>query len=189
MRLQRFMTPLWATALAILAGCAPNPDRYIVPSPSPELRQRIAYAAVELREVSLPAYAADDEIVRLDLDGKMVSDGATLWADTPGRAIELELARALAQISGARIASAPWPFETAPDARLDLRFESLLARPDGRYEARGQYFTAVPEGRERGGFFDLSVPYDIEAGPQAIAVARGRVISDLASFLARTALR
>jgi hypothetical protein len=44
-------------------------------------------------------------------------------------------------------------------------------------------------GRERSGFFDLSVAFDPSAGPQAIAVARGQVILDLARFIARNGLR
>jgi uncharacterized lipoprotein YmbA len=183
------LRPLALLTFCTLVACAPAPDRYTVDPPQPEVRQRIAFAALEIREVSLPTYAAADEIARLDAEGKVVSDGATLWADTPRRAIELELARMLAEISQARVASAPWPFETLPDARLDLRFETLLARPDGRLQARGQYFVSVVEGRERDGRFDLSVPYDPEGGPAAIAAARGEVMADLSELLARQALR
>lgn len=179
---------LLLVALA-LAGCAANPDRYAVNAPAPQARQGIAFGALEIRDVTLPAYAAADEISLLDPDGRVVSDGSVLWADTPNRAISLELARALVQMSGARVASSPWPFETFPDARLDLRFETLLALPDGSYQARGQYFVAVPEGRERSGLFDLSVAYDPAGGPGAIAAARGQLIADLSLFLARNALR
>lgn len=186
MMIRRFLS---VGLMLLLGACAASPDRYIVSPAVPEARQRIAFSAVEIREVSLPAYAATDEISRLDPEGRVVSDGATLWADTPDRAISLELARLLSQISGARVASSPWPFETLPTARLDLRFDTLVARPDGLFQARGQYFVAVPEGRERGGLFDLSVAYDPEAGPQAIAVARGAVMADLAQFLARNGLR
>lgn len=176
--------------LLILVACSATSERYIVASPQANQSQRIAFQAVEIREVSLPAYAADDEIVVRAADGSLESDGGILWADTPARAIALELSRHLAQISGARIASNPWPFEALPDARLDLRFESLFGGDDGLYRATGQYFVAVaPGGRERAGLFDLSVAYDPEAGPSAIATARGQVILDLAEELARRALR
>lgn len=172
-----------------LAACAASPDRYAVDVPPPQTRERIAFASLEIRDVTLPAYAAADEISRLEPDGRVVSDGSVLWADTPNRAISLELARVLVQMTGARVASSPWPLETLPDARLDLRFETLLARPDGLFVARGQYFVAVPEGRERSGLFDLQVVYDPAAGPGAIAAARGTLISELGRFLARSALR
>lgn len=177
--------------LFALAGCAVTPDRYAVPAPEPVAQQRIAFRALEIREVSLPAYAAADEISLQDTTGKLVSDGSVLWADTPDRAVALELARHLSRISGARVASSPWPFEAFPDARLDVRFETLVAGDDGQFRATGQYFVAVEEGkgRERSGYFELAVPYDVEGGPAAIAAARGRIIVDLAAFIARNGLR
>lgn len=176
--------------LAGLTACGAPADRYIVAAPQATQSQRIAFRAVEIRDVSLPAYAADDEIVRQAPDGRVISDGGVLWADTPDRAIALELSRHLAQISGARVASNPWPFEAFPDARLDLRFETFVAEESGRYRATGQYFVAVVDGRrERSGLFDISVPFNPEEGPAAIAAARGQLILDLAVDLARRALR
>ena len=88
------------------------------------------------------------------------------------------------------VASNPWPFEALPDARLDLRFETLVADETGSYRASGQYFVAVGDGRpERSGLFDLTVAFDPEAGPAAVAAARGQIILDLAGDLARRALR
>ncbi|MEM1075832.1 MAG: ABC-type transport auxiliary lipoprotein family protein [Pseudomonadota bacterium] len=176
--------------LSVLASCGAPAERYAVNPPAVTQNQRIIFGAVELREVSLPAYAASDEIALRDATGLVSSEGAVLWADTPDRAIALELSRHLVQITRARVASSPWPFETPPDARVDLRFETLIAGADGRYHATGQYFVAVSDGgRERSGLFDLSVPFDPEAGPPAIAAARGQIILDLAEFLARDGLR
>lgn len=177
-------------AFALMVSCTAAPDRYAVTAPELTERQRISFRSVEIREVSLPAYAASDEITIQDVEGRLISDGAVLWADTPDRAVALELARHLAQITGARIASAPWPFEAFPDARLDVRFETFLAGADGQYRAQGQYFVAVPDGgRERSGLFDLSVPYAPDAGAGAIAAARGQLTQTLALTLARRALR
>ena len=178
-----------ALILVSLAACGAATERYIVAAPQATERQRIAFRAVEIRDVSLPAYAADDEIVRRATDGRVLSDGV-LWADTPDRAVALELSRHLALITGARVASNPWPFEALPDARLDLRFETLVADETGSYRASGQYFVAVGDGRpERSGLFDLTVAFDPEAGPAAVAAARGQIILDLAGDLARRALR
>lgn len=180
---------IFTVILFALAACGGTTDRYIVSSPQATQSQRIAFRAVEIRDVSLPAYAAGDEIVRRAADGRLVGDGV-LWADTPDRAVALELSRHLAQISGARVAANPWPFEALPDARLDLRFEALVANEDGNFRATGQYYVAVSDGRrERSGVFDLTVPFDPDAGPSAIAAARGQIILDLAGELARGALR
>ncbi|MFK7765555.1 MAG: membrane integrity-associated transporter subunit PqiC [Roseobacter sp.] len=186
------MKPLYffLPALVALVACSSVSDRYLVTPPQATQNQRIAFRAVEIRDISLPAYAADDEIVLRAGDGRLESDGTQLWGDTPARAIALELSRHLAQISGARVASNPWPFEALPDARLDLRFENLIAGTDGIYRATGQFFVAVAEnGRERSGLFDLSVAFDPETGPSAIATARGQLILDLAEEIARRALR
>ncbi len=178
-----------ALAMAgVLAACG-SAERYPVASPPVTEEVRIAFNTVEVRDVSLPAYAASDEIHRQDATGKLVSDGSVLWADSPERAVALELSRNLARLTRARVASEPWPFEAFPDARLEVRFESLIAGADGQFRASGQYFVGVPDGRrERSGLFDLAVPFNPQGGPQAIAQARGQVILDLASFIARNGL-
>ncbi|WP_298844773.1 membrane integrity-associated transporter subunit PqiC [uncultured Roseobacter sp.] len=177
-------------ALVGPGACTTASDRYAVPAVEVAQQQRIAFRSVEVREVSLPAYAASDEITTQAEDGRLASAGNVLWADTPGRAVALELSRHLAQITGARVASAPWPFETFADAMLDVRFERLVAGADGQFRATGQYFVGVTDGRrERSGFFDLTVPFDPAAGPGAIAAARGQIVADLAAFVARDGLR
>ena len=173
----------------VLASCGAT-DRYPVSAPQVTEQVRIAFNSVEVRDVSLPSYAAADEIHRQDASGKLVSDRSVLWADSPERAVALELSRNLAQLTRARVASEPWPFESFPDARLEVRFESLIAGPDGVFRTSGQYFVGVQDGqRERSGLFDLSVPFAVGGGPQAIAQARGQIVLDLASFIARNGLR
>lgn len=174
-----------------LVGCAADTaDRYVVPPLKVEDRIRIGFATVELRDVSLPAYAAADEIAVQDPSGKLTSDASVLWADAPDRAIALELSRNLSQLTRARIAAQPWPFEDLPDARLEVRFETLLAGADGVLRASGQYFLAVAESKpERAGLFELSVPMAPEGGPLAIAQARAQIMLDLSRLLARKALR
>ncbi|WP_299968759.1 ABC-type transport auxiliary lipoprotein family protein [uncultured Roseobacter sp.] len=182
---------VWAPlVLASLLGCTAAPDRYVVPTPAATDRQSIAFRTVEIREVSLPAYAASDEISLQDEGGRLATVGDGLWADTPERAVSLALARHLAELSGRTVASAPWPLESFPDARLDVRFETLTAEETGTFRARGQYFVAVGDGRrERAGLFDLAVPFDPAGGAGAIATARGQIILDLARDLAARALR
>lgn len=175
---------------AFVVGCTETAaDRYLVDSPEITERQRIGYSSVEIRDVSLPAYAASDEISVQDETGKIVSDGSVLWADTPERAVSLQLTRALTQLTRARIASEPWPFEEFPQARLDVRFETMLPRNDGVYQIEGQYFVSSEEGRERAGLFDLNVDLPLDAGPAQIAQARGIAIAQLAQLIASKGLR
>lgn len=176
--------------LAMLAGCGGKADLFDVSPPAVTEKVRIAFRSVELREVSLPSYAAADEIHMQASDGTMVSASDASWADSPERAVALELSQHLAQITGRPVASDPWPFEAFPDARLDVRFTRLLPSEDGQYMASGQYFVAVPDGRrERSGLFELSVAFDPSGGPDAIAAARGQLIVDLASYIAKNGLK
>lgn len=183
--------PLAFLIPALLAGCgASTPDRFDVTTPEITEHIGIAYRTLEIRDVSLPTYADSDEITRQDPSGRLVSDAAVLWADTPSRAVGLELTRHLTTLTRARVASEPWPFEELPEARLDVRFETMLARADGTFRIKGQYFVSTTEDRpERSGLFDLSVPIAVPDAPGAIAAARGTAIVELSKQLARRALR
>lgn len=183
--------PLALALTALLAGCGTGtPDRFAVTTPQITEHIGIAYRTLEIRDVSLPAYAETDEITRQDVTGTLVSDAAVLWADTPSRAVGLELTRHITTLTHARVASEPWPFEELPEARLEVRFETMLARADGQFQISGQYFVGTLEDRpERSGLFDLSVPIAVPDAPGAIAAARGAAIIELSKVLARRALR
>ena len=174
----------------VLAGCGGTAERFTVAPPAVVEKVRIGFGSVEVRDVSLPSYAAADEIHLQGADGRLTSSTDVLWADAPERAVALELSQNLARMSGRRIASEPWPFEAYPDARLELRFAELVATTEGTFKASGQYFVAVEDGgRERSGLFEESVAFDPEGGPSAIAAARGQLILNLATFIAKKGLK
>lgn len=175
--------------MAILTACG-SAERFAVAAPPVTEKVRIAFSSVEVRDVSLPSYAAADEIHQQTEDGTLISSSDVLWADAPERAIALELSQNLARLTERRVASEPWPFEAFPDARLEVRFADMVATTNGTFRTSGQYFVAVSDGgRERSGLFDLSVSFDPKGGPNAIARARGQLILDLASFIAKDGLR
>ena len=175
--------------IGLVSACG-SPDRFAVQPPAVTEKVGIAFRSVEVRDVSLPSYAASDEISQLTEDGVLISSKDVLWADAPDRALALEISRNLTRITSARIAGEPWPFEAYPEARLDIRFADIVAGTDGMFRATGQYFVGVPDGRrERSGLFDLSVAYDATGGPTAIAQARGQIILDLSYEIARKGLR
>ena len=172
-----------------LAACG-TPESFAVKPPVVSEQVRIGFANVEVRDVSLPTYAAADAIHVQDANGTLISSTKVLWADAPERAIALELSQNLAKMSGRAVASEPWPFEAYPDARLEVRFSELVASAAGQFRASGQYFVGVPSGgRERSGLFDLAVPFDPAGGPGAIATARGQLILNLATYIARNGLK
>lgn len=177
----------FSMGLGLLSACG-APDRVAVQAPPVSEAIRIGFASVEVKDVSLPSYAAADEIAQLAPDGTVITSDV-LWADAPERAIGLEISRNLARLTGRRVASEPWPFEQEAAAALDIRFGDLVAGTDGIYRATGQYFVAVYQGRERSGLFDLSVAFDPKGGPAAIARARGQLILNLTAEIARDGLR
>ena len=182
---------LAATATLALAACGEDPLRYATPPAATQARQPIAYSRVGIREVSLPTYAALEEITVVQPDGALSSTPDSLWADDPAREVTLSVTRTLSQATGATVAAEPWPFRDVPDATVDIRIERMLAEADGRFRLAGQYYVA-PEAfgsPERSRLFDLSVPYVAGGGYSAIAAARAQAITDLALLIAREGLR
>ncbi len=172
-----------------LVACSSS-ERFAVRPPAVTEKVSISFAAVEIRDVSLPSYAAADEISTQAADGTLISSKSVLWADAPERAIALELSQNLARMTGRRVASEPWPFEAFPDARVEVRFSELVASEAGEFRTAGQYFVGVSDGRrERSGLFDLKVAFDPKGGPNAIAAARGQLVLDLAIFIAKDGLK
>lgn len=184
-------------ALAMIAACSSTPERRVaVPSAAVEVKQqRIAFASVLLREISLPRYAAGEEIFVADAAGVLSLQRGLLWADDPERAITLELARQLGRVTGARVVSEPWPFEVPAEAQVEVRVEEMLARESGVFRLSGQYFVTAESGRERARLFAIDVPLppaddaESEADPTALAAARGQAVRDLAVEIARNGLR
>ena len=135
-----------AAALVFLAACG-TPDRIAVQPPAISETVRIGFASVEVKDVSLPSYAAADEVAQQAIDGSLITS-KVLWADAPERAIGLELSRNLAQLTKRRIASEPWPFEEDAAATLIngnltlegnsaplIEFQHILADLDIDWEA------------------------------------------------------
>ena len=173
--------------LLLLAACGTDPVRYAVPVPQTEGQVAVNVASLEVRDVTLPLYAELEEIFVQQEDGGLVSDTSVLWADDPQRGVTQGLASTLASLTTARVAAEPWPLEDLPDARLDVRFDAMLARADGQFAVAGQYFIARAAGSDRTGRFAILVPYEL-GSTTSIAQARGRAMDALARQIAREAL-
>ncbi|MDF1856020.1 ABC-type transport auxiliary lipoprotein family protein [Pseudooceanicola sp.] len=179
-------------ALSLLTACSGESSQLysVPPAVVSGEKMRISYRSVELVEVSLPAYAASEEIHRRGNDGALTAQGGLLWSDAPARAVTLELARYLAQMTSARVAPEPWPFADRAAVRVDVRVEEMFADGDMLFRMSGQYFVAPDAGgRDRSGLFSLSAPIAPGGGVAAVAAARGEVVRDLARDIAKDGLR
>lgn len=182
-----------ATLALALSACSSGGGalRYAVPPAPAEARVPVSFAGVEVVEVTLPSYAQGEEIA-VGLAGGGIRPGDGLfWADLPARAMTLDLTRALGLISGARVASSPWPFDRRPDARVEVRIEEFLPVETGSFRLSGQYFVGAFDGSERARAraFAIAVPFDPAGGVPAIAAARGTATVQLAETIARDGLR
>ncbi|WP_299842030.1 PqiC family protein [uncultured Paracoccus sp.] len=175
-------------SLGLLAACS-NPEktgRYLIDPPSPPVRVANQLGpTVELRDVSLPAYASGQEVSWQSPDGAVRSTPDNLWADNPERAVTLTLARAISDVSGAAVIAEPWPLGEPAERRLEVRVEKALAQSDGLYRLSGRYFLADESGggTNHARSFDISVPL-ANAEPQSIAVAQSTALSILAQQIA-----
>lgn len=171
----------------VLCACGSNPVRYAVPVPAAQGRVAVNVRSLEVRDTTLPLYAGSEEIYTEQEDGGLVSSTKTLWADDPQRGVTQALASALADLTTAQVAVEPWPLENLPDARLEVRLTTMLARADGQFTMSGQYFVGRATGSDRAGRFAIQVPY-LPDNPLSIAQAQGRAIDMLARQIARESL-
>ncbi len=176
--------------VVLLAACsgADEPRFRIEPAPI-SARMRIAAGTIELREVTLPAYAAEPAILAECTDGALYPHGNGLWADDPAQGVTSALVTALSARTNATVAAEPWPLTDPAQVRLDVRVAQFYARSDGSFEMAGQFAVASPDRvvREFIRSFEIRVPIRGEA-PGALAAAQGEAISELATLIA-TALR
>ncbi|WP_422824571.1 PqiC family protein [Thalassococcus sp. BH17M4-6] len=181
--------PLLALTAALTTACSSPDVRFASPAVAPSAKVSSLYGKLEVVEVTLPTYAASENIFVQGADGAITELGP-LWADDPARAMTLQLARDFAAITGAIAAPDPWPFRSFPDAKVDVRLEEMLATEDGTFRISGQFFVAPEEGgRDRSGQFGISVPLPEDASISQIAAARSAATTQLAEQIARRGLR
>ena len=122
---------LSAIALAALAACAGPANRLDMSPVQSDLSLRAQVGTIMLRDVSLPTYAAADEIAREIAPGIIGTDAEILWADEPERAVTLAMTRHLDEILNATVGPDPWPFVGLPDVAVEVRVAQMLAGADG----------------------------------------------------------
>ena len=183
------LTPLLLIALPTLFAACSNPEKTAQYPLTPsavvqDLPNRLG--RTELREVSLPQYAAGQEVVFQTADGALRSTPDNIWADAPTRAVTQLLASQISGRSGATVIAEPWPLAEGPDRRLEVRVSEILPGADGQLRLAGQYFVAPTDytGRDIVRGFDIRVPLAGE-GPAAIAAAQTEAVSQLAARIAR----
>lgn len=173
--------------VVLLMGCTTaNDARYLISSAPGEKVTNLRSRTIEVRLVSLPAYADAADILAEGEDGALYAYGAAEWADDPARGISTALARGLSESSGASATIEPWPLNTGPDARLDVRVEQIYTRADGVFELTGQFAVSSPDAtvREFVKRFAIETPVS-GTGPSATAQALSQALAELTRQIAR----
>ncbi|WP_254448955.1 membrane integrity-associated transporter subunit PqiC [Thalassococcus sp. S3] len=176
------MRILLLTLGLLLAACtAGNAPRYLIDAGADGDLVRIVPGSVEVRDVSLPAYASASEIVAQGEDGALYEQGDALWADDPVRGVTGALVRAVGSRTSADIAAEPWPLADRPDVTIDVRVDDMFAGADGIFILRGQFALSSPDRvlRETVRRFDIATPVAGQ-GTEAITRAQASALSRLA---------
>lgn len=181
---------LAAIAGAGLMACSGPTNRVDMQALQSELRRTARVSSVMVRTVSLPTYAAAEEIAVQTDDGLIVSSGAVLWADQPDRAATLTITGHLNTILSAVVGPDPWPFVDLPGAVVEIRVEEMIAANSGLFRLRGQYFI----GGDAASFRKTVVQFNhtaplADTSVTAVAAAQAQVLLALSEDIARSLSR
>ncbi|GFE66074.1 PqiC family protein [Litoreibacter roseus] len=175
-----------------LAGCGfgPGTARYLPDATPSEVRASARVSTVEIIEVTLPSYAASEEISVRGVDGAIRSSTDILWAEDPESALVQSLVTNLSQITGARVAADPWPLADPAQVELTVRIATMLVSADGRLDFVGQYAVAAPDRAIRETVTPFAITESVNAASyQSIADAHARAWRQLSEEMAKRALR
>ncbi len=170
-----------------LAACAPPPERLAMAPLTSDLELRPLVSSVMVRPVTLPTYAALEEIAFETPNGLIASNADILWADDQQRAVTLTVTRNLADILNTNVVPEPWPFVGLPDVAVDVQVERILAGADGNFQLTGQFYVGGDgiDFRNSSQAFAIAKPMaDQSLG--SIAAAQAAALLDLSEQIART---
>ena len=179
-----------------LAGCIATGEslRYVV-EPAIEAttaRVRTSADSISIVEVSLPEYAKDTKIFVGTAQNALNDLENADWGDEPERAFALVLVRELTQITGADVATDPWPLGGVPEAEVRVRVSQMIVRPDNTVSLAGHFSIRrdVVESRNKVELFALQVPVaatgaDGTVSPADAVRAYGASWRELAEVIAK----
>jgi len=175
---------------ALLAGCSGPSARLDMSPVKSDLSLRAAVGSAIVRTVSLPTYAADEELATETVDGLIISNADILWADDPARAVTLTLTRNIGAITKAKVGPDPWPFAGLPDVAIDVRVTRMIAGADGSFDLEAQYYVGGDgiDYPNTTNAFAVSKPI-VGEGPAAIAQAQAEALLALSEDIARKIAR
>jgi uncharacterized lipoprotein YmbA len=176
----------WVMLALVLVACGPGPSYYLLPPTTPPVaRQSSPVGSIVVADLSLPTYADALEIAVLTGPETIDLVKASLWADTPRRALTRHLAAALDARLAARVGTEPWPGFDPPGLRVEVVVDRLIGASGGSLDFAGQYAIVSPTSGTIAAFdrFAITVPPEGEGYPGLLA-AHARALDALADRIA-----
>ena len=186
------LKPLLIALIACLGlgACSSPTNRVDLQPLQSELRRTAIVPSVMVRTVSLPTYAAAEEIAIQNPDGVIVTSGDVLWADLPDRAATLTITGHLNTILSAVVGPDPWPFVDLPGAIVEVRVTEMIAGNDGLFRLRGQYFIGGDASTFRKTVVQFNHTAPLSDGSvSSVATAQSHVLLALSEEIARSLSR
>ncbi|WP_438956345.1 PqiC family protein [Cognatiyoonia sp.] len=182
---------LLALSIATLTACSTTPTNRLDFSPvTSELKLHALVRSAMVRTVSLPTYAAAEEIAIELAPGIIGTSADILWADDPERAVTLAMTQQLDAILSATVGPDPWPFAGLPDVAIDVRVAQMLAGSDGLFHLSGQYFIGGDGIDFPNGSFGFDIRKPLNSGEvRDIARAQALALLELSEGIAKRLAR
>jgi len=177
-------------ALLALSGCGGSNDLFLVPNTPMAEQVRVNTRSLEVRDVVLPAYAAEADILVQEADGALRPVRGALWADDPRTGITQALALRLDQGTTATVSAEPWPLFDGPDRSVQVTIDRMVAHAEGNFELGGQFAMISRTGTAREFLRRFSIREPLAGtDPQAVAAALGRALTSLTTEIAGSIAR
>lgn len=149
---------LGLSAFVTSCSSAPDPILYTLADPALPTSAITNEQIIGLSELTLPAYARNQQITTAISPYRISEDDDHRWASPPSEALTTALSKALEKNSGSTVLQRPYPTGVRPDVRVSLTFDRLLRGADGEAIMAGQYLVQRASRQAEVNRFSIAVP-------------------------------
>ncbi len=172
--------------ILLLSGCTgANHDRFLIEPVAAATTVKTDARTISITTVNLPTYAKESGIFVQNGAGAIVAIPKADWADDTERAMRLFLVRSLADISGAQVASDPWPLSGVPEAEIRIDVEQMLVDSSNTMRLSGQFSIRRDRAESRSRIRQFNIATKARSSSAAdVVAAHGEAWQELAKVLA-----
>ncbi len=172
--------------ILLLSGCTgANHDRFLIEPVAAATTVKTDAHTISITTVNLPTYAKESGIFVQNGAGAIVAIPKADWADDTERAMRLFLVRSLADISGAQVASDPWPLSGVPEAEIRIDVEQMLVDSSNTMRLSGQFSIRRDRAESRSRIRQFNIATKARSSSAAdVVTAHGEAWQELAKVLA-----